>query len=348
MKTLCVVALLLVPSLALAQDAEDEDVNQLPMDFDYKSALVAGRDKPCVQITAQADLKRIKVVVARQGKRKAFSVRWLAEGNAKTLCWRERPGRYQYRVTISARVRKATRTRQVEISINYLPPIKMRLSRDLIDLEKRKLTFSLNHPADRAELSIVGKGGKPLQEVVETYGGAGPGTALEMSWNAPKGEVVRMELKAYDSDGFWVGMAITPWAVEIPHEEVEFGSDKWAIRDTEAPKLDAAIKQIHKLLKEHASELVVKLYVGGFTDTVGSKSHNRTLSNNRARAIAAYFKKAGIRVPILYRGYGEEVLAVGTPDNKDEPRNRRAMYVLANQPPMISKKVTWGTWTRLP
>ena len=39
-----------------------------------------------------------------------------------------------------------------------------------------------------------------------------------------------------------------------------------------------------------------------------------------------------------------EVLAVPTRDNQDEPRNRRALYVLASQPPVIAKGITWGAW----
>jgi len=138
-------------------------------------------------------------------------------------------------------------------------------------------------------------------------------------------------------------MAVTPWIITIPHEDVEFETDKWAIRDTEAPKLDAAIKQLHKALKDTPSDFTVTCYVSGHTDTVGGKAHNRTLSTNRAMAIARYFRKKGVKIPIMYRGYGEEALSVRTADNVDEPKNRRALYMLGNQPPVIAR-VSWGGW----
>lgn len=337
---------LLLGGLLLAPaGARADAVNELPIELNYRSSLVAGRDKPCLQLTAAEDVSKLKVVLRRTKLRKAFAARRLLAGDSKTFCWRERPGRYEYQVQLQGTYRGSRRQRQVSITINYLPPIKMLLSRDKIDLDHRKLVFQLNHPADRAELVIRGKGGAVLQRVEESFGEAAPGSPLEVSWEATKGEIVRMELKAFDSDGYWVGTAITPWAIEIPHEEVVFERDRWEIRESEAPKLHAAIKQIRKALKEHASELKVKLYVGGFTDTVGSNSHNRTLSQNRARAIARYFRKNGVTIPIYYRGFGEEALAVPTKDQTDEPRNRRAMYVIAAQAPVISKTITWGRWT---
>ena len=72
----------------------------------------------------------------------------------------------------------------------------------------------------------------------------------------------------------------------------------------------------------------VKLYVAGHTDTVGSKDHNRKLSLDRARAIAEYFRKKGLAIAIVYEGFGEDVPKVETPDDTDEPKNRRVDYVL--------------------
>jgi len=310
----------------------------------YKGTLVAGRDKPCLKLTATAEIRKLKVTVARTGKHKVFRIRRLGDGDHKTVCWREKPGQYHYQVSLEGVYRKRKRLRQVEVNIANLPPIKMLLDKRRIDLAHRKLTFQLNHPADRAELVIRGKGGKVLARVEETFGGAAPGSPLEMSWSDPGAPIVRMDLKAYSVAGFWVGMAMTPWAIEIPHEEVAFETDKWEIPPGEGQKLDHAVKLIRKALKEHASDLVVKLYVAGFTDTQGSAAHNRTLSTNRAHAIAAYFASKGLSIPVRYRGYGEEALAVVTRDNVSEARNRRAAYVLAAQPPVFSKTITWGKW----
>jgi outer membrane protein OmpA-like peptidoglycan-associated protein len=73
----------------------------------------------------------------------------------------------------------------------------------------------------------------------------------------------------------------------------------------------------------------MQLFVAGHTDTVGPSARNRALSLDRARAIAAYFQRKGLALPIAYAGFGEDVLKVKTPDETDERRNRRADYVIA-------------------
>ncbi len=67
----------------------------------------------------------------------------------------------------------------------------------------------------------------------------------------------------------------------------------------------------------------------------------------RAQAIASYFKRKGIKIPIFYQGFGEDVLWVKTDDNVDESRNRRALYLLGNQRPPISDMIPRSEWKRL-
>ncbi len=332
------VGLLLFPVTAGAQDVD------LPLELSAKSAVVAGKGRPCLQIKATAAVRKVRVVIARQGKRRAYGVSRMRSGQKRKFCWREKPGMYEYAVGMSALYKGTQRTKELTVSINYLPPIKLVLDRAKTDVQKRKLVVLLNHPADHAELVIVARGGKVLAREKTEFAAADPGTPLEISWSKLEADIARMDLKVYDTDGFWVGTSISPWTVHIPHAEVAFATNKWEIQKSEAPKLDAAVKLINKALRDHASKLRVRLYVAGFTDTVGGTSHNRTLSANRARSIARYFKKHGVKISILYRGYGEEALAKKTPDNTDEPKNRRALYILSSQPPRLSKHVTWGGW----
>ena len=332
------VALWVLPSEALAQDVD------LPLELTARSAVVAGKGRPCIKLKATGPVRKVKLIVARQGKRRTFKVARMRSGQKRKFCWREKAGMYEYAVGLVALHRGQMRTKELTLSINYLPPIKLILDQARTSMEKRTLVVLLNHPADRAELVIRGEGGKVLANEEAEFAAAAPGSALEISWGKLKVRIVRMDLKVYDTDGFWVGTSISPWSIFIPHDEVAFATDKWAIQASEAPKLDAAVKQINKALRQHASKLRVRLYVAGFTDTVGSGGHNRTLSTNRARAIARYFRKHGVKIAIHFRGYGEEALAKGTPDNTAEPKNRRAVYVLSSQAPVLSRHVKWGGW----
>jgi outer membrane protein OmpA-like peptidoglycan-associated protein len=116
---------------------------------------------------------------------------------------------------------------------------------------------------------------------------------------------------------------------------------------TETPKLASAMDDARGVLKKYGADVVIKLYVGGHTDTVGDAASNQDLSMRRARAIAEWFKANGFPGDIYYQGYGESDLAVPTPDNTDEPKNRRASYILAAKPPEAQGGTGDYGWVKL-
>jgi outer membrane protein OmpA-like peptidoglycan-associated protein len=62
----------------------------------------------------------------------------------------------------------------------------------------------------------------------------------------------------------------------------------------------------------------------GHTDTVGDSRDNEQLSLARAKSIASLLKEAKLDADkIVVESHGEKNLLVPTPDNTDEPRNRR-------------------------
>ena len=143
-------------------------------------------------------------------------------------------------------------------------------------------------------------------------------------------------------------MLLEPFWVDIPHREVVFHFGKATWDDTETPKLEETLVAVRAAMKNHERKgLQMQLYIAGYTDTVGSAADNQTLSTARARAIATWFRKAGLDIPILYQGFGESVLAVNTADNTPEARNRRALYILGNAPPPKSAQVPRNAWKRL-
>ena len=163
----------------------------------------------------------------------------------------------------------------------------------------------------------------------------------------------------FDGDGGQFGDHIlAPMAIEIPHTEVVFDSGQAIIKGEQSPKLDeAAAVAMHKLDSvERAksavgnmlagSGYVAKLYISGYTDTVGQPGKNQTLSEGRAKAIADYFMKKGVWSEIYYTGMGERGLKVQTGDSVDEERNRRAVYVISFQPPTGAWFPAPGAWRK--
>lgn len=87
------------------------------------------------------------------------------------------------------------------------------------------------------------------------------------------------------------------------------------------------IAELADVAKHHGG----KVEVDGFTDTVGSPRHNDRLSVARAESVATELSQAGVeRERIQTRGYGERELAVETPDQTPEAKNRRVVVKIAN------------------
>jgi len=210
----------------------------------------------------------------------------------------------------------------------------------------------MSHPAGRVKITVVGESGATLADDTQDFSGRAAGTPLVVTWSPSSDEAVAtIDVTAYDSQGSWVGVQISPWFVAIPHEDVNFKTDRFDIEPSEAPKLEAALPKINEALakdkshgKQHAG---ITLYIAGHTDTVGSSSSNLKLSQDRARSIAAWFRKRGVKLPISYEGFGETSLAVKTADNVDEVKNRRADYVLSDGPPTYSAAFK-PSWKRIP
>ena len=78
-------------------------------------------------------------------------------------------------------------------------------------------------------------------------------------------------------------------------------------------------------LRRSGAELVVI----GHTDTVGSQSSNDALSLRRAQQVRNLYIQSGFPAARIEAvGRGERELAVPTPDETDEPRNRRVEILL--------------------
>ena len=220
--------------------------------------------------------------------------------------------------------------------------LQVSIDRSKVDLAGHKLEVKLSHPCEKVRLKVLGQSGAVLAEVEKAFNGAPAGTVLEVSW-APSSEeaVGRIEVWGHDTGGFFSGVAITPWNMTVPHEELNFETNSDVIRAGEVPKLEASLQQISDAVSKHTDLGPITLYVVGHTDTVGSPESNLGLSRKRARSIAAWFKSRGLRIAIAYEGLGQSALLVKTADQVDEPRNRRADYILSLDPPKLPASGSW-------
>ncbi len=214
-------------------------------------------------------------------------------------------------------------------------PMVMSLHPGTLDLKGSTLSVVADRATSKVEITALGPKGVQVGYGLAPAGGPA-GTPVMASWKQDGGEVIKIKIRAFDTDGFWSELELVPWSYSIPHEDVVFATNSADIVSAEEPKLAQAMTDARGVLDKYGADVVIKLYVGGHTDTVGDGASNQKLSMARAKAIAAWFKKAGFPGAIYYQGYGEGDLAVETGDEVDEARNRRATYTLAARPPEAS------------
>ena len=231
-------------------------------------------------------------------------------------------------------------------------PLKVQVEKSKVDLKAHRLEVKMSRPAGKVKIQVFADSEAVLADEEQDFSGRPAGAPLIVSWTpSSDSAVARIEIHAYDAQGNWVGVELAPWFVPIPHEDVNFRTGSSDIDEPEAPKLEAAFAKLQDVLAKDAAHgrmhPGITLYIAGHTDTVGTAAHNLKLSQDRARSIAAWFRKRGVKLPISFEGFGETSLEVKTADNVDEPRNRRVDYVLSDGPPQYSAAFK-PSWKRIP
>jgi outer membrane protein OmpA-like peptidoglycan-associated protein len=278
----------------------------------------------------------------------------LGRGATREVLLPGEPGKRHYagHITITQRGNES------ELPVNFdavvAPQLQITIDKTRVDIPGHKLEARLSRPPGKAEVRVFGsKGGEPIVETeIDLTGQAGADQPVTIMWPAPESanpvEIARIDLRLYDVDGFWAAVSLFPWSVYIPHEELNFATDSAAIAPPEQPKLEASFGKIADALALHRNLGAIKLYIAGHTDTVGGNAYNLKLSQRRAQAIAGWFRHRGLQLPIFYEGFGEQAPAVSTPDETNEPRNRRVDYILSVEDPTVKASGFRAAWKRAP
>ena len=233
-----------------------------------------------------------------------------------------------------------------EFDVVRVDPITLVIDPDGVDMDSREIPFKVNRPVDRVEMAFKDPKGRDLGVHTQNYGGAYGN--LKANWPAA-GAIGSIEVRVYDVDEFWTSVLLEPWWVEIEHKDVNFDSGKYDIKaGAEEKKLEESLEEIREQMKRNEKHRAgMRLYVAGYTDTVGPEGANQKLSAQRACSIARWFQKNGIDMPVYYQGFGESVLKVKTADNVDEAANRRALYLLGNAKPAPDSSMPKSNWRRV-
>ncbi|MBF94844.1 MAG: cell envelope biogenesis protein OmpA [Myxococcales bacterium] len=301
--------------------------------------------KPSVNVVTKERVRTLRLHVVRSDgkvikKRSGKLIR-----NKRVRFYLDQPeGTFSYEGNLYVQF-KSSETEQampLKFEATVQGPLKIKVESEDIDLENRRLQLQVSRACVKMIWSVYGDDGDLLGQSEENYDPPRPANQrFTLDWYGKEGVALKIELKAVDTQGFFKSIALFPWKIDIPHEEVVFKSGSHRIEKDQRPKLDDALKKLKLIVKRYRRFAPVKLWVAGHTDTVGDAASNRALSRRRARAIASYFARKGrLNLPIRVTGYGEERLLLETEDEVDEARNRRAEYILSVEQPM------GGNWSR--
>ncbi len=305
-------------------------------------------EKPALILQAREPLKTLEVKLKRSdGKKYNFKRKNVGQGKTVEFAFPQAPGEHHYVARLIVQTKAGVKNQlELEFDVAVAADVNIKLIKSRSSLQKKVVTLQATGRLERAEMVVYGEGMRKLESKEFDLSSARAGQDIALDWKKD-GVVEKINVKIHVPGGFWNNLELIPFSVHIPHEEVVFNSGKATFTPSEAPKLDKTLALIVQEIEKHGDDLEIQLYIAGYTDTVGNKASNLSLSAGRARAIGAYFRKKGLKIPIYYQGFGEEVLAVGTKDEVDESRNRRAVYILSNQSPPKSKQIPRLHWKRL-
>lgn len=311
-----------------------------------------------VVINAHQNASGITVTIEGDDGTKLVKNLSLKGGKSKRITWKQKGKNVHYTMNIkggSTDTDFEFETRKARAGGK--PGLQMVATRDEI-VDQHKIKYKTSFVVSSYTFQVFNTQGDIIREIEKPDVDIDIGETIELGWDSAD-EVFMVYLKAEDDVGRFAEDRRVPWAVTIPHTEVNFDSGKWDIKDDEAPKVDEAfavlVHELDGLERANAAlgpnfkdKITASLYIVGYTDTVGSASDNQVLSQSRAKEIAQYFKEKGAWCSIYYAGMGERGLAVKTDDQVDEVRNRRALYLLMPDPqkPASGGKIP-GSWKKL-
>jgi outer membrane protein OmpA-like peptidoglycan-associated protein len=339
-----------LPLLALAclvsVPAVADDVS-IDVQLENQKVLV-GKAKPTIVLGTLDNVSSLHMALTRSdGKKLDFRSGPLRTNATKRFPLDQPVGEFKYEGTLTAVLGKKKESIPVDFTATVATPPKLAVVSEKFDLANRTVFFNFDHPAAKAEIRVTNDMGGVISEEEVKLASDPPGKPVSVQWAEGPGTVMQVHLRVYDPDGFYDGIELFPWNVNIPHEEVNFATDSAKITPDQESKVDASYDQIAEVVTQHGRFAPLKLYVAGHTDTVGSDEHNQKLSEARARSIGEYFRRKGLRIPILYEGFGEKALMIATPDQTDEPRNRRAEYIVSIEDPPIRNTTVVPHWKPL-
>lgn len=310
--------------------------NDLDIGYD---AIISKGMSPTLYITPSADIKEIKIGIDANGKHYDFVKTGEPAGQEMAFSWKADPNATMVNAEIYAVFSDGYVAEAImPMEFSYGAGLTVDYASVKADRQKEEISVRVSQQVQTAEIVAYGAEKKVLDQQTLSLN-AGPGEIV-LPWVGGVRDTVLIDVTLRNADSF-AGFTYSPWYLDIPHQDVLFESNAYIIDESEEWKLESTLKELQEVLRKYGSVVPVKLYIAGCTDTVGDASHNKKLSNQRAKAISDWLRGHGYDAPIYYYGFGESLQAVKTGDGVDESANRRVLYIVTSDTQPDLPSVSW-------
>ena len=267
-----------------------------PMSFEYSGQTDANGSAYLV-VRANQDLDRVEVVISGDGQTIRKDLGDMAKGQTAKITWKQKGRQAKYQLDAKGKNVEANWAFEIVRAqkTGKISKLKVRSSREDI-VDRHNATFEATFDLVNYEYKIYDSDADVV--AAETVpGDIATGSTFTVKW-ASDAEIFMIWVRGEDQFGRFTEYKLVPWAVEIPHTEINFDSGKWGIKNDEATKLNEAVAvafhelvALEKVNKAVQANLTPQLYIVGYTDTVGPGGSNQKLSNSRAKSIAEFFRE---------------------------------------------------------
>lgn len=300
-----------------------------------------------IVFTANDQLAHVQAVATNQRTNRSatFKKRTLQNGEHWRVRLRKPTHLTSYRVEFKGRVDDQQFNGHYNFTVGEAPPPDFRVHHANFDGTDNELRLVPDGDIEVVHLVARGESGKEIMNF-ERKVNARAGSVIQLDFESSE-RVLDVDVTMKTKSGAHRSYRYTPWSFETESSGLNFETGSATIHDSDIQKLNTVYAEIQNAVERVGKHVDLKLYIGGYTDTVGSSSSNEALSKRRATSIAQFMKSKGVSVPIYIQGFGERVLAVKTKDNVANASNRRAVFIVRANTPPRSELFPSSRWERV-
>ncbi|HME91507.1 MAG TPA: OmpA family protein [Myxococcaceae bacterium] len=316
----------------------------VPVEVVLTERATAGNGTPSMQVHIRERIAAFELKLHRSDGR---DLSFTGDGAPGTVC--EFPlsqpiGSFRYtgELTVSF-PNSQTSAMPLQFDTELIGPLDLSIERSDLDLVHRKLRFKLSRPAQKARLAILMDSGQWAMDEEISFRGEPAGTRLEVAWPEAAGQVLKIAIRAYDTSDTYTGVELFPWQLEFFSPDLSRELGKRELRSDQHAKLDRTFRAVNEAAARLAPLVPVRLFI---VVRAGSGEEADQLVLLRARAVARYFRRRGMRIPILYEALRQSGVRPRAAGEEGAP-TPAFQYILSVVDPALEDGQAEPSWRKL-